>query len=252
MKKLIVANWKMFKTLQDIKDFKTKFDQKIIFVNKKANYAVAVPSIYLVQAKQILNNINVIAQDAHFKNEGAYTGNISWLQLKDCGINGSIIGHSERRQMFNETDETVNLKTKSLLENQMQAIVCIGETLQEYETGKSFDIILNQTAKALSGIDEKYLDNLVLAYEPAWAIGTGKIPTGKEVNDLIEKLRNSLSQKYSKEKIEKLTILYGGSVNDKNADEFFNQKNINGALVGGFSLNGDNFVKLIEIGGKYE
>ncbi len=252
MKKLIVANWKMFKTLQDIKDFKKEFDQRIASVNKKANYGIGVPSIYLVQAKQILEGINVVAQDAHFKNEGAYTGNISWHQLKDCGINGSIIGHSERRQMFNETDETVNLKTKSLLENNMQAIVCIGETLQEYEANKSFDVVWSQTSKALEGVEEKHLDNLVLAYEPVWAIGTGKIPTGKEVDDLIGKLRNNLAQKYSKEKIDKLIILYGGSVNDKNAAEFFSQKNINGALVGGYCLKAEGFVKLIELGGNHE
>ncbi len=252
MKKIIIANWKMFKTLQDIKDFKKEFDEKIVLVGNKASYAVAVPSIYLSQGKEILKGISIIAQDAHFKNEGAYTGNISWAQLKDCGINGSIIGHSERRQMFNETDETVNLKTKSLLENQMLAVVCIGETLTEYEANKSFDVIWNQTAKALDGIDEKYLNRLILAYEPVWAIGTGKIPTGKEVNDLIAKLRSKLSEKYSKACVDRICVLYGGSVNDKNAVEFFSQQNINGALVGGFCLKAENFVKLIELGGKNE
>ncbi|BAC44162.1 triose-phosphate isomerase [Malacoplasma penetrans] len=249
MKKLIIANWKMFKTLNDIKTFKEEFDKNIKNVKVNADYSVGVPSIYLNQAKEILKGIKVIAQDAHFKNEGAYTGNISWSQLKDCGIDGSIIGHSERRQMFNETDETVNLKTISLVENNMQAVVCVGETLEEYEANKSFDVVWNQTKKALANVSEAQLKNVVIAYEPVWAIGTGKVPTGKEVDDLIQKVRDELSKLYSKQAVESLVVLYGGSVNDKNAEEFFKQKNINGALVGSFCLKAENFVKLIELGG---
>lgn len=249
MKKLIIANWKMFKTLEDIKTFKKDFDNNIKNIKVDAEYSVGVPSIYLVQAKEILKDIKVIAQDAHFKNEGAYTGNISWTQLKDCGIQGSIIGHSERRQMFNETDETVNLKTKALVENNMEAVVCVGETLEEYEEKKSFEVVWNQTKKALLNVTESELKNVVIAYEPVWAIGTGKVPTGKEVDDLIQKVRDELSKIYSKKVVEELAILYGGSVNDKNAAEFFAQKNINGALVGSFCLKAENFVKLIELGG---
>ena len=252
MKKLILANWKMFKTLEEIKMFAKEFNELLSKIENKAEYGIGVPSIYLTQAKEILKNVNIIAQDAHFKKEGAFTGNISYSQLLDCGINGSIIGHSERRQMFNETDETVNLKIKALLENKMLAVLCIGETIEEYESKKSFDVIWNQTKKALNNVTEDELANLVIAYEPVWAIGTGKVPSGKEVNDLIQKLRDNLKTIYSEEKINSLKILYGGSVNDKNAVEFFQQKNIDGALVGSFALKAENFVKLIEIGGKNE
>lgn len=250
MKKLILANWKMFKTLKDIKEFANVFETEIAKVSQKADYGIGVPSIYLTQTKEIMKNVNIIAQDVHFKNEGAYTGNISYTQLLDCGINGSIIGHSERRQMFNETDETVNLKTKALLENNMLAVLCIGETIEEYEAKKSFDVIWNQTKKALKDVSESMLKNLVIAYEPVWAIGTGKVPTAKEVDNLIAQLRKELKTIYSEKAIDSLKILYGGSVNDKNAVEFFAQKNIDGALVGSFALKAENFVKLIEIGGK--
>lgn len=250
MKKLILANWKMFKNLNDIKTFAAEFEKHLSTVANKADYGIAVPSIYLVQAKQIFKNVNIIAQDVHFKNEGAFTGNISYTQLLDCEINGSIIGHSERRQMFNETDETVNLKNKALLENKMLSVLCIGETIEEYEAKKSFDVIWNQTKKSLNGIDGNLLNNLVIAYEPVWAIGTGKVPTGNEVNELIAKLRENLKTLYDAKIVDNLKILYGGSVNDKNAVEFFAQKNIDGALVGSFALKAENFVKLIEIGGK--
>lgn len=250
MKKLVLANWKMFKTLKDIKSFEKEFSSLISNVSKKSDFGIAVPSIYLVQAKEIFKNVNIIAQDVHFKNEGAYTGNISYTQLMDCKIKGSIIGHSERRQMFNETDETVNLKTKVLLENNMQAVLCIGETIEEYENKKSFDVIWSQTKKALKDIEEKYLNKLVIAYEPVWAIGTGKVPTGEEVDKLISKLRNKIATIYSEKTAKSIKVLYGGSVNDKNAVEFFAQPNIDGALVGSFALKADNFVKLIEIGGK--
>lgn len=250
MKKLIIANWKMFKNLSDIKTFKKEFDKHISKIKSSGKYSVAVPSVYLIQAKEILEGIEVIAQDAHYKEEGAFTGNVSWSQLKDCKIKGSIIGHSERRQMFNETDETVNLKTKALVQNKMKSILCIGETNEEYENGESFNVIWSQTEKALEGVSEEELKNVVIAYEPVWAIGTGKVPTGSEVNELIQKLRDELKNKYSEKAVNSLVVLYGGSVNDKNAIEFFAQENINGALVGSFCLKAENFVKLIELGGK--
>lgn len=250
MKKLILANWKMYKTLEEIKAFANEFFKSMESVSDKAEYGIAVPSIYLVQAREIFKGVNIIAQDAHYKKEGAFTGNISYSQLLDCNIHGSIIGHSERRQMFNETDEVVNLKTKALLENNMQVILCIGETLEEYEAKKSFDVIWSQTQKALNGVTKDEMKKLVIAYEPVWAIGTGKVPTGQEVDLLIGQLRTKLESLYDKEIAANTKILYGGSVNDKNALEFFAQKNIDGALVGSFALNPTNFVKLIEIGGK--
>lgn len=253
MKKLILANWKMFKTLEEIQSFAKEFHELMASLKSKANFGIAVPSIYLTHAKEIFGEeVEILAQDAHFKKEGAFTGNISYSQLLDCGIKGAIIGHSERRQMFNDTDEVINQKTKVMLENNMKVILCIGETAQEYDEGKSFEVIWNQTKKALKGVtDKKLLKNLVIAYEPVWAIGTGKVPTGLEVDKLIGKLRAKIKTMYKDEKVaDKLKILYGGSVNDVNAKEFFSQENIDGALVGSFALKADNFVKLIKIGAR--
>lgn len=250
--KLVLANWKMYKNLKDIQEFEKEFKKCIKTVKKPSLHGIAVPSIYLVQAKEIFKNeTKIYAQDAHYKKEGAFTGNISYSMLLDTGICGSIVGHSERRQMFNDTDETTNLKTISLIENNLEAIVCVGETLQEYESGKSFEVVFNQTVAALKNVSSKYISKIVLAYEPVWAIGTGKVAKASDINEMIKKLKIKLSSVIAESDVKKMKILYGGSVKSENADEFFKQENIDGALVGSASLNPIEFVKLIEIGGKY-
>lgn len=252
MKKLIIANWKMFKTKLEIDNFKKRFEELLPFLNKKSDYAIAVSSIYLDYAKTNLKNIEIIAQDCYFEKEGAFTGNISYNQLLDCNIKGSIVGHSERRSLFNDTDEIINKKTKSLLENNMLCVLCVGESDFEYQNNKSFEVVKNQIEKALNNIKKISLKNLIIAYEPIWAIGTGKIPTVEEVNNLIKKIRLLIAQLYDNLVADELKILYGGSVNNKNAKEFLSSKNINGALVGGFSLDPNNFIELIKIGAECE
>lgn len=250
--KLVLANWKMYKNLEEINSFEKEFKKNLKNVDSPCSHGVAVPSIYLIQAKKIFNEqTKIYAQDVFFKKEGAYTGNISYSMLLDTGICGSIIGHSERRQMFNETDETVNLKTISLVENNLEAIVCVGETLKEYESGKSFEVVFNQTINALKNVSSKHLSKIVLAYEPVWAIGTGKVANAIDINQMIKKLRTKLNSIIGELQSKNLKILYGGSVKSENADEFFKQENIDGALVGSAALNPIEFVKLIEIGGKY-
>ncbi|MCF0217917.1 MAG: triose-phosphate isomerase [Malacoplasma sp.] len=248
MEKYIIANWKMYKTFAEIQQFANVFESEYKKIDaKNIKCEIAVPSIYLLDAKKLFKNVEVISQDAHYAKEGAFTGNISWNQLKDCNIKGSLVGHSERRQFFNDTDDIIHLQIKALLENEMQAVLCIGETIDEYEKNHTFDVIHNQTLIALENIDKKYFHNLIIAYEPTWAIGTGKIPVAAQIDQLIAQLKQKLSEKYSKDIIAKIPFLYGGSVNDKNCTDFFKQKNIDGALVGGFCLKPENYVQLIKI-----
>ncbi len=250
--KLVLANWKMYKNLEDIKNFEKEFQKNLKNINKKCLYGIAVPSIYLIQAKEIFKGESKIySQDVFYKKEGAYTGNISYSMLLDTGICGSIVGHSERRQMFCETDQAVNLKTLALVENNLEAIVCVGETLEEYESGKSFETIYKQTINALKNIPNKYLSEVILAYEPVWAIGTGKVAKACDINDMIKRLRKELNSIIGQTEANNLKILYGGSVKSENADDFFKHENIDGALVGSASLDPVEFTKLIEIGGKY-
>ena len=253
MNNVIIGNWKMFKNLEDIKKFKKEFYSELKKQKPTVEYGIAVPSIYLLEAKKIFRKdkkMHIYAQDAHYKNEGAFTGNISYTQLIDCNIEGSIIGHSERREMFNDTDETINLKTKTLLENNLTVILCVGESLQTYEKKKSVEFVLDQINKDLKGIQKNLLSKLIIAYEPIWAIGTGKVPTVEEVDNMLLQIRNEIEKLYDKEVATNITIQYGGSVNLKNVKDFMTANNVNGALVGSASLDGKNFAQLIIDGGK--
>ncbi|KFB07566.1 triose-phosphate isomerase [Malacoplasma iowae] len=253
MNNVIIGNWKMFKTLEDIKKFKKEFYAEIKKQKPIVEYGIAVPSIYLLEAKKIFKKdkkMHIYAQDAHYKNEGAFTGNISYTQLIDCNIEGSIIGHSERREMFNDTDETINLKTKTLLENDLTVILCVGESLQTYEKKKSVEFVLDQIKKDLKDIDKNLLKKLIIAYEPIWAIGTGKVPTVEEVDNMLLKIRNEIEKLYDSETASNIKIQYGGSVNLKNVKDFMKAANVNGALVGSASLDGKNFAELLINGGK--
>lgn len=253
MKNIIIGNWKMFKTLKDINDFKQAFYAELN--NKKLNveYGIAVPSIYLMYAKDLFKddkNMNIYAQDAHYKNEGAFTGNISYTQLIDTKVQGSLIGHSERREMFNDTDETINLKVKTLLENNLEVVLCVGESLQTYEQNKSVEFVLKQINDDLKNVSKANMSKLIIAYEPIWAIGTGKVPTVAEVDNMLSSIRKEVEKLYDANVANNLRIQYGGSVNLKNVKEFMTAKNINGALVGSASLDGKNFALLLQDGGK--
>lgn len=249
MNKIIIGNWKMFKTKSDIAEFKSNFYNLLSNKPIKVNYGLAIPSIFLSYAKQLFHDdkqMLILAQDCHYDFEGAYTGNISWSQLKDIDVIGSLVGHSERRQMFGETDISVNKKNKALLANGMISIVCVGETLHDYENNNSIEVVLKQVRLALINVSEIEIKNMLIAYEPIWAIGTGKIPTTKEVCSLIEKIRNLIEELYSKEISLSLKILYGGSVKPDNINSFLSNDTINGALVGSASLNATDFFSLLK------
>lgn len=190
-------------------------------------------------------NIKIGAQNMHFEEKGAYTGEVSAQMLKSIGVEYVIIGHSERRQYFNETDETVNKKVKTAFKHELKPIICVGETLEQREAGKAEEIITNQTEKALEGLTDEQVQNTIIAYEPIWAIGTGKTATSEDANNAIKAIRDKICQIYGQNVGKSIIIQYGGSVKSANCKELFTTSDIDGGLVGGASLDPEEFAKII-------
>ena len=191
-------------------------------------------------------NIKIGAQNMHWEEKGAYTGEVSAPMLKSIGVEYVIIGHSERRQYFAETDETVNKKIKSALAHGLKPIVCVGETLEQREAGETETIVTNQIAKAFEGIASENLEKIIVAYEPIWAIGTGKTATKEDANNTIMQIRKKLAEIYGQNEAEGVIIQYGGSVKSSNAKELFEMSDIDGGLVGGASLKAEEFSKIVK------
>ncbi len=247
-KKLIIGNWKMNKNPIEIKEYINELKDEINKGDINCDFGIAPSSINIVLVKYLLkgfDNVIISSQDAHWDAKGAFTGNDSWSQIKECGINWSIIGHSERRQFFGETDETVNKKVKSLVDNDMIPILCVGELLNEREESKHFEIVSNQIEKAYSNIDSEKAMKIVIAYEPVWAIGTGKSASSQDAQEMCEFIRNKIRELYNDEVASETKILYGGSVNTTNVKEYLSNNDIDGALVGGASLIASDFMKLV-------
>lgn len=181
----------------------------------------------------------------HWEEKGAYTGEIAPKMLKCINVEYVIIGHSERRQYFAETDETVNKKIKSAMQNNLKPIVCVGENLEQKENNKTNEIITTQTQKALEGLTNSQVESTIIAYEPIWAIGTGKTASKEDANNAIKEIRNKIREIYGEQTAGKVKILYGGSVKPENAKELFDTSDIDGALVGGASLNVHEFEKIV-------
>lgn len=242
-KPFIAANWKMNKTLAETQEFISKF---IPEVKEKSDVdiAIAPPFIYLTVAAEKLKNTNVVlaAQDVFYEEKGAYTGEISPLMLVDIGCRYVIVGHSERRQHFNETDDIINRKMKAAKKTGLGIILCIGESLEEKEAGKTFDVLQREIEKGLNGVD---LDNMVLAYEPIWAIGTGKTATPEQAQETHAYIRARLNILYGS-KADDFCIIYGGSVTPENIDSLMACKDVDGALVGGASLKVESFIRLVK------
>ena len=244
-KKVIAGNWKM----NMLPDEAIRFIQELepLVKNTENEVILCVPYTDLFYA--ILNaqdtNIKIGAQNMHFEESGAYTGEVSGKMLKSIGVEYVIIGHSERRQYFAETDETVNKKVKATFKYGLKPIVCVGETLEEREEGKTIDVITKQTRLALDGLTEEEVKNTIIAYEPIWAIGTGKTATADDANDSIKKIREEISKIYGNNIAECVIIQYGGSVKSSNARELFTKSDIDGGLVGGASLKPEEFSKIV-------
>jgi len=246
-KTLIAGNWKMnndveasLKLVENLKALSKDFDANV-------DVLICPPFISLYSVKQALNgsSIKLGAQTMHFEDHGAYTGEISPLMLKNMGVEYVIIGHSERRQYFNETDETVNKKLKSALKYNLKPILCVGETLEQREDGLEKETVRNQINKAFAGIEIQDAEKIVAAYEPIWAIGTGKTATSEQANEMAAFIRSAIADIYNKELSRKIIIQYGGSVKSDNANEILSQSHIDGSLVGGASLKADEFLKII-------
>lgn len=244
-KKVIAGNWKM----NMLPDATIRFiDELTPLVKDTENEVIlCVPYTDLFYALLTAQNTNIKigAQNMHWEESGAYTGEVSGQMLKAIGVEYVIIGHSERRQYFAETDETVNKKLKSAFKYGLKPIVCVGETLEEREAGKAEEIITSQTEKALAGLTEEQVANTIIAYEPIWAIGTGKTATSEDANNAIKSIRNKISNMYGQMVSERVIIQYGGSVKASNAKELFTMSDIDGGLVGGASLKSEEFAKIV-------
>ena len=245
-KPFIAGNWKMNKTIPEAVELVAKLKE---FVKEEMGEIVVIPPFTaLSEVKKIISDskIKLGAQNLHWEEKGAYTGEISPLMLKDIGCEYVIIGHSERRKYFHETNEIINSKIKIALKNSLKPIFCIGEKLQEREKGETFKIINEQLEKGLSGIDKEGLKNIVIAYEPVWAIGTGRTATPEQAQEVHLFIREKLKKNYGNEIASCAIILYGGSVKADNVYSLIKEKDIDGALVGGASLEAESFGKIIE------
>ena len=244
-KKIIAGNWKMNCTPEQ--GVKLVNELKPLVANSNHDVIVGVPFVDLVDVTKALkgSNIKVAAQNVYFEDSGAYTGEVSAPMLVEIGVEYCIIGHSERRQYFGETDETVNKKAKQLFKYGITPIVCVGETLEQREAGICADLLRLQTKKALLGLTEEQLKATVIAYEPIWAIGTGKTATSEEAQEACKIIRDEVKAVYGEAVSEALRVQYGGSVKSSNASEILNKPDVDGALVGGASLKADEFSKIV-------
>ena len=241
---IIAGNWKMNKNMEEsielIKDIKKhKLEENVEKV-------VCVPftDLNVVKGELEGTDIKLGAQNMHFEESGAYTGEISPTMLQEIGVDYVVLGHSERRQMFNETDETVNKKVNSAVKHGIKPIVCVGETLEQKEAGKEKEIVKGQIEGALEGLSGEDIKDLVVAYEPIWAIGTGKTASAEDAESMCGFIRSIINDLYG-DLSESLRIQYGGSVKPANVKELMEKTEIDGALVGGASLKAEDFVKLI-------
>ncbi len=242
----IAGNWKMNKTVKEALELIRELKRSLQNI-KDVEVAVAPPFIALYPVKKELEGsiIQLAAQNLFWEEKGAFTGEISPLMLKEVGCQYVIIGHSERRQFFGETDEMANRKVKSALSFGLKVILCIGETLKEREEGKTFSVIERQIDGGLKGLGREDVNNLVIAYEPVWAIGTGKTATPQQAEEVHLFIREKLEFLYSQEISREIRIQYGGSVTPENIKGLMDQENIDGALVGGASLKADTFSKIV-------
>lgn len=245
-KKLVAGNWKMNKKVFE----GTEFIEDIHgYINAKdCDVVICPPAIALTEMSALLedleSDIMLGAQNMHFEESGAYTGEIAAPMLADIGVTHCIIGHSERRQYFAETNETVNKKIKKALEHQICPIVCVGESLEQREKGETFDFIKTQLHEGFKDLTSDDMTCCVIAYEPIWAIGTGKTATSEQAEEVCKFIRDEIATMFDRDTAEEVIIQYGGSVKASNAKELFSMPNIDGALVGGASLTSE-FVEIV-------
>ena len=248
MRKTVIAgNWKMNMTPSQTKAFIEEL-APMVAGKDKCDIVLCVPFVDIATAVEAAKgtNIKIGAENVHFKESGAYTGEVSAQMLKEIGTEYVIVGHSERRQYFAETDETVNLRTKAALAAGLKVILCVGELLEARQSGITEEIVSMQTKLDFAGIPEEDLKNVIIAYEPVWAIGTGLTATPEQADEACGIIRNVIEKLYSKKAADEITIQYGGSMNDANAKELLSKDNVDGGLIGGASLKTDKFTAIVD------
>lgn len=244
-RKLLFGNWKMNKTIAESKVFAKESKKLLKFANEKGiDIGVAPVYLSLQTVKKVNPKLTVAAENCHFEDHGAFTGEISIPMLKEIGINWVIIGHSERRTYFGETNESCNKKLLALQANSMTPIYCVGETLAEFEAGDTKKVIKAQVEEGLKGLSKEFVNDMVIAYEPVWSIGTGKNASKEIAEDICAYIRGLVKEAYG-EASENVRILYGGSVKPENVHDYLLMEDVDGALVGGASLKVDSFKALI-------
>jgi triosephosphate isomerase len=246
-RKIIAGNWKMFKTPEEAAQLIVGLKRELTDYSA-VEIVICPPFVDLAEAADMLvsHNIKLGAQNMFWENEGAFTGEVSGPMLKAVGVEYVIIGHSERRQFFHETNETVNKRLKAALKNGLLPIVCVGENLAERESGKTFDVIKDHVTGSLAGLTKEDMQKVVIAYEPVWAIGTGKTATSAQAQEVHKFIRETLAKLFDQVTADGVCIQYGGSVKPENIAELSAQPDIDGALVGGASLKADSFAAIVK------
>ena len=244
-KAVIAGNWKMNNNIADTK--KLISELKPACENADCDVVICVPytDLHTAVTETENTNIKVGSQNIHWADNGAFTGEISASMLKEIGVEYAVIGHSERRQFFGEADETVNKRTLQAIKNGLTAILCVGEQLEQREKGITEEICAMQTKVALQGVSEDELSQIIIAYEPVWAIGTGVTATAEQAEEVCKFIRGVIKKLYSSDAADKIVIQYGGSMNAANAKELLNMENVDGGLIGGASLKAEDFGAII-------
>lgn len=246
--KIVAGNWKMNKNLPEAEALLTDIRHYLHDKKPGCQVWIAPPAPYLFPAKSVFadGEVGILAQDISIHTSGAYTGEISAAMVSSLGATGTLVGHSERRQYFGETDEACEKKIRQALDQGLTPVYCIGETLEERKANRHFEVVKTQTETALKGLTAEEAQRLVLAYEPVWAIGTGETASPEQAQEIHAHIRKTLATMFDRETASSISILYGGSVKPENAKEIFSQPDIDGGLIGGAALKIEDFSKIIE------
>jgi len=246
-KEIFAGNWKMHKNISEATDFIEKLNDTLKNENREIVIFPPALSVVSLVEKAKNKNVNFGVQNMYFEEKGAFTGELSPLMVKDSGVKYILIGHSERRSIFGETDIEVNKKIEAALSVDLQIMLCVGELLDERESGKTEEVLKRQIEGAFQNISKENIKNIVVAYEPVWAIGTGKVATPDMADEAHLIIRNLISDLYGADSASMIPILYGGSVKPDNVNGLFEKENIDGALIGGASLEVDSFNKIVSV-----
>lgn len=250
-KKVIAGNWKMNKLLGEAEGFVDQVKDRVPDADQVESVICApFPFLASMVKRAEGSPVKIGAQNMYVEEKGAFTGEVSPVMLKDLGVSYVILGHSERRELFHETDEMVNQKVKAAFTHDLIPIICVGETLEQRENHETMSHIESQVKKALEGLSEEQVKQIIIAYEPIWAIGTGKTASAEDANEVCAHIRKVVAETVSSDAAEAVRIQYGGSVKPANIDELLAQSDIDGALVGGASLEADSYLQLVEAGAK--